>query len=197
PPAAHSRSQSTCRAPASRQMTPRSAPAPTSPSADNRKLALPADSPHTAIRTVALPGRESCSRPAEYSTPEYAPPASPAPPPLLSSVPATPRTPPAASPKIHWPKPVNAADCSGTSQRKSSHPSSASSDPAPRPSSSERVVPHQSPSSLSVTNLSITMWRGHSCPRAFRFKGMHRRSARPLSLYACHSERSEESAFRI
>src|SRR6185437_6431598 len=45
---------------------------------NNQKPALPADSPHTAIRIVVPPGMESCSPPVECSTPECAPQANPA-----------------------------------------------------------------------------------------------------------------------
>src|SRR4029077_18553138 len=135
PPAARSRSQSTYPRPASRQTSPDSAPSQTSPREDSQTPVLPADSPHTAIRIVVPPGTGRSHAPTEYSAPPYAPPARrplpPPPPPAPAALPA----PPASSPASHSSALADAADCSGTSPRKSFRPSSASSAPAPLPAS--------------------------------------------------------------
>src|SRR5580704_5807494 len=141
PPAARSRSQSTYPEQAFQRTPPSSALDPTSPWADNRTPALPADSPHTSIRIPIPPGRESYCAPAEYSTPACGLPATDRLPPLQSSEPATRTVPPVVWPTSRSRALADAADYSETSPHKNVHPSSASSVPAPRPASSSRVGP--------------------------------------------------------
>src|SRR5882762_10475245 len=139
PPVVHSHFPSTCPSPVFQRMFPGFALGPASPPGDNRTPHLPSDSPHTATRIVVPPGTARCCEPAEYSALECAPPATLPLPPLPLPEPASPRVVPAAFPVVHSPEFSDAADCSGTSPRRSARPSSASGVPALLPASFSRV----------------------------------------------------------
>src|ERR1700689_820010 len=130
-----SRSPSTYPPPAFRQTFSDSALSQTSPPEDSRAPALPADSPHTAIRIVALLGTEWCCAPVEYLTPQCALPATPPLPPLPFPAQAILLAPPVVSPASHLSVLADVADCFGTSPRRTAHQSTASNAPAPLPAS--------------------------------------------------------------